>query len=141
MVKLPALADRLKEASWRSALTHITNSTPLISGTDLISSLIRTHTDVTEVGPGSGGPSNSANVLDAAASSSEPSSYGSVRDATIGDALRAQEAAWALEKAGQLSGVERVEALMQSGSVLLTRAELLQEGFFFCCSFCATMNS
>ena len=58
---------------------------------------------------------------------SDSSSYGSVREQSVGDALRSTEAAEALAAAANLTGVERVEGIMQSNSVLLTRAILLQE--------------
>jgi hypothetical protein len=125
MVKLPALSELLKQASWRATVAHLTNATPTISGTELVSSLIRTHSEV------SGGPSGGASVPHTVVGSSAAAadSYGSIRDSSIADALRSDEASAALAAAATQSGVERVETIMQSGCVLLTRAELLQESW------------
>jgi len=52
-----------------------------------------------------------------------------VREQVLGDALRSDTARAALQEAEGLSGVELVECLMQSKSVVLTRAMLLQESW------------
>lgn len=125
MVKLPALSELLRQASWRSTVAHLINASPTISGTELVTSLVRTHSEV------SGGLSGGASGSFPAASSSSlvPDTYGSIRDSSIADALRSDEASAALAAAATQSGVERVETIMQSGCVLLTRAELLQEAW------------
>ena len=74
-----------------------------------------------------GGSSGDATGVAATGLDSVASSYGSIREQSIGDALRSSEAIQALNQAHNQSGVERVETIMQSNSVLLTRAELLQE--------------
>ena len=127
LVKLPALAELLSRASWSAALTHLVNTTPDITGESLVTSLIRTQT---EVNPSTSTSGTGFSVgVDSGSAGAEASSYGSIRDSSIADALRAPEAVKALDDAASLSGVERVECLMQSGSVLLTRAALMQEAW------------
>ena len=130
LIRLPALASLFSGASWQAATTHLLNDDANISGENLVSALIKTHTEVTSRTSGDGGSGSGADTsLMGASSSSEPSSYGSVRELSIGDALRASEATEALGAAEDLSGVQRVATIMRSGSVLLTRAELLQESW------------
>ena len=127
LVRLPALASLMEQASWRAAATHLLNTQPGASGSELVTALIRTHTDV--AGSTSGGGGSDIAVVRPSGSAAEVASYGSIREQSIGDALRAKEATDALECAADLTGVERVEAIMQSNSVLLTRAELMQEAW------------
>ena len=82
LVRLQALAGILSQASWQASLAHILNTSP--SGTELISALIRSQFEVVESTSGSGG-SSSTNVP--AADISSDSSYGSIREQSIGDAL------------------------------------------------------
>ena len=128
LVKLPALSELFSRASWRAALTHLVNTTPDITGESLVTSLIHTQTEVNQDASASGAFSSST-AMPAGAGTSDVASYGSIRDASIADALRAPEADSALAAAASLSGVERVECLIQSGSLLLTRAVLLQEAW------------
>ena len=125
--RLPALADILGRASWRSTVAHLINADPDCSGAAFVTALIQTQT---EVGGSSSGAAPAA-LADASTASgqSDASSYGSVRDQSIGDALRETEAVEALAAAATQSGIERVETMMQSGSTLLTRAEFLQESW------------
>ena len=127
LVKLPALAELFGRASWQQTLTHLINANPSISGADLVSTLISTHTEV------AGSSSGNGTVVDASSSStaddSGAASYGSIREQSVGDALRLVAAVDALTDAATQSGVERVETLMLSGSVLLTRAVFLQEAW------------
>ena len=125
LVRLPALSELLGRASWRATVTHLLNTNGTISGPDLISSLITSHTEVAEASS-AGGPSTDS---EAVGTSGISASYGSIRDQSIGDALRSTAATEALSLAENQSGIERVETIVQSKSVLLTRAELLQEAW------------
>ena len=125
LVKLPALADLFNRASWSATLTHLINADPSSSGAALVTALISTHTDVAGSSAGASSDVAGGSALADAGSVS----YGSVREQSVGDALRLLPAVDALQQAATQSGVERVETLMLSGSVLLTRAEFLQEAW------------
>ena len=127
LVKLPALAELFGRASWQATLTHLLNASPGGTGSDLVTALISAHTDTAGVAAGGGSdpdPATGPAALDGGAVS-----YGSIREQSIGDALRLVPAAAALHEAATQTGIGRVETLMLSGSVLLTRAELLQEAW------------
>ena len=129
LVRLQALESLLARASWRAAIAHLDNAQPNASGPDFISSLIKTQT---EVGATSAGDAAGSTASASAAPSSlgpADASYGSIRQQSIADALRSDAALEALDEAAKQTGVERVETLMQSNCVLLTRAELLQEAW------------
>ena len=125
LVRIPALADLMGQASWRATVSHLINADANILGPKLVSDLIRSHTEVTASSSGSGGSGGDLGDL----TFNSAASYGSIRDQSIGDALRSKDASEALEAAKDLTGVKRVEEIMQSGAVLLTRAELLQESW------------
>ena len=127
LVRLPSLSELLGQASWRAAVTHLINTHSTSSGSELISALIRMHTEVAQSSTGGGSASHSSAPL--LAGPSDSSSYGSIREQSIGDALRSKESIDALSDAAEQSGIERVETIMQSNSVLLTRAMLLQEAW------------
>jgi hypothetical protein len=124
LTKLSQLDSLLDTAAWRSIVTHALSEQPGISGEELITLLVRSHTNVvsTTVGSGPAGFSGGTST-----SSGGEASYGSVRASSVADALRLEGARDALAKAEGLSGVERVEAMLQADSVLLKRAELFQE--------------
>ena len=123
LTKLLQLNSVLDSAAWRSIVTHAKSSSPGIAGHDLVTMLVQSHTNVASLSSGSGPASSGAAV----AAVGGEASYGSVRASSVADALRMEGARDALEKASTLSGVERVEALLQADSVLLKRAELFQE--------------
>ena len=129
-VKLPALAELFEGASWRALLTTNSNldaaNLTADSGSRLVSALIRSHTEITD---SSAGPNATSLGEPGGSGTGTVTSYGSVREKSIGNALRLTEASEALAAAATQTGVERVETLMQSGSVILTRAELLQEAW------------
>jgi len=127
LVKLPALAEVFGRASWRATISHLLNSENPVEGTELVSALIRSHTEINEASSGAGGSGDAAQAGGGADGGS--GSYGSIREQSIGDALRSTEALEALQAASDQSGIERVETIMQSGSVILTRAEFLQEAW------------
>ena len=124
LTKLLQLDSILDSAAWRSIVTHAQSSSPGISGHDLVTLLVQSHTNVASISPGSG-PAGPSGATPAAVGGE--ASHGSVRASSVADALRMEGARDALEKAATLSGIERVEALMQADSVLLKRAELFQE--------------
>jgi len=124
LTKLAQLDALFDTAAWRAIITHAVSANPGIDGSALVTTLVQSHTSVvttTGAAPAtfSGGTPASAN--------GDSSSYGSVRAASVADALRLDGAREALEQAASLSGVERVEVLLQADSVLLKRAELFQE--------------
>ena len=124
LARLSQLDARLSTASWRATIAHVINVTPAISGADLAAAIIASHNDL------AGGTTGAAVISPALgdpAVSSSGASYGSVRDASIADALRMDLAVTALTQAAEQTGVERVETLFLSGSTLLMRAIFLQE--------------
>ena len=126
LVKLAELDTLLARAAWSATITHALNSDPTISGLDLVTMLIQSQTEL------SGGSAGNPGKLPADALSDDvagSSSYGSVREQVLGDALRSDEARAALQEAEGLSGIPLVECLMQSKSVILTRAMLMQEAW------------
>ena len=128
IVKLPALSELLSGASWRSAITHFLNTHVDCTGPELVNSLIRTHTEVAQASVGGGGGAP-APLLVQGGASADLASFGTIREQSIGDALRSPVAACALDIASNQTGIDRVETIMQSNSVLLTRAELMQEAW------------
>jgi hypothetical protein len=94
-VKLMQLDTVLSTAAWRAIVAHAINANANISGSDLLSVLIQSHTDLA---PSSG--SNAAAVVQQSAlgSAAAVASYGSVRDTALGDALRLDEARDALDE-------------------------------------------
>ena len=128
LVKLPALASLFERASWTETIMHLVNSAPNDSGSSLITALISSQVDILGDVDGSGGAATGAAAL-AGVSEEGSASYGSIREQSIGDALRMQSSIDALADAAMQSGAQRVETLMLSGSVLLTRAQFLQESW------------
>ena len=132
LVKLSSLDTQLKATAWQSFLSHAVVANPAIAGSDLVSAMITSHTDIAAA-PASGGAGPAA--LPSAADDGGAGgvgtghAYGAVRDTALADALLADEARSALEKAATETGVERVETLMQSGSTLCMRSILLQESW------------
>jgi hypothetical protein len=124
LTKLAQLDALLDTAAWRAIIAHAVSADPGIDGPALVTMLVQSHTSVVTT-TGAAPATFSGGI--AAAADGDSSSYGSVRAASVADALRMEGAREALEKAADLSGVERVEVLMQADSVLLKRAELFQE--------------
>ena len=133
LVRLASLDEILIRPAWSAAVTHHTNAKPDISGEDLVTALVNSQAELSGsaagvFGSGSGlGSSSSSDPSDLLLGNAP--SYGSVREQSIGDALRAEEAMAALFPTEPLTGVKRVNSLMRSGSVLLTRAMFLQESW------------
>lgn len=126
LARLSQLDTRLASASWRASIAHVVNVNPAISGEELAAAIIASHNDL------AGGTAGAAAPLPAPgdpASYFAGASYGSVRDASIADALRTDAAVTALAQAANQTGVERVETLLLSGSTLLMRAIFLQEAW------------
>ena len=123
LTKLTQLNALLDTAAWRAIITHALNADSGVDGPNLITLLIQSHTSV--VTTTGAAPATFSGGTPAVAD--DGSSYGSVRAASVADALRMEGARDALEQAADLSGVERVEVLLQADSVLLKRAELFQE--------------
>ena len=126
LVKFSELNTLLSRAAWSAKITHSINTIPGIAGEALVTALIQSQAEI--AGP-SAGNSTAAAEDGPDDSLTGPSSYGSVREQVLGDALRSTDACGALEAAAKLSGVELVETLMQSGAVITTRAMLLQEAW------------
>ena len=108
-------------AAWSATIGHALMTNPLIDGSLLVTALIQSQAEI--AGPVAG------DQVPANGDVGQPASFGSVREQVLGDALRAEVAVKALAKAASLTGEELVECLMLSGSVLLTRAMLLQEAW------------
>ena len=126
LVKFSELDTLLSRAAWSAKITHALNTTPDIAGDALVTALIQSQVEIS--GPSAG--TNSAAANDGPVDNPVGvSSYGSVREQVLGDALRSEKACAALDAAASLSGVELVETLMQSGAVITTRAMLLQEAW------------
>jgi hypothetical protein len=101
MVQLDTL---LATAAWRAIVMHATNADPTITGTDLLTVLVQSHTDLAPAG----GASAASAITTPAASASggvTSASYGSVRDTALGDALRLDEARDALAEIQKTSQV------------------------------------
>ena len=132
LVKLSALETHLRATAWQSFLSHAVVANPAISGPDLISAMITSHTDIAAASASGGsGPAAppAASGDGGTGGAGTGHAYGAVRDTALADALLADEARSALEKAATQTGVERVETLMQSGSTICMRSVLLQESW------------
>ena len=136
LVKLSALDEVLCRPAWSAAVTHSLNQSPGITGFDLVTALVNSQSELSGsaaglsgVGGGGAGPlSSPTGITDAFLGNT--GSYGSVRDQSVGDALRSEESLCALLcVSGPSTGIERVDTMMRSGSVLLTRAMFLQESW------------
>ena len=128
MVKFAELDTLLARAAWRATITHAVNSDPAISGEALVSALIASQAEISAPAAGLQ-PAGGAGPSGDSSNNIAGGSYGSVREQVLGDALRSSEARSALTQSASLSGVDLVEALMQSGATILTRAMLLQEAW------------
>ena len=113
LTKLSGLDAVLKRASWKALIQHAINAQPGISGVDLVSVIIANESGIVSVNAGPLPPTPGDGPTDQA-----PSMPSSIRAQAMGDALRRSEAVNALAKARTLTGVERVEVLMMSGSTI-----------------------
>ena len=123
LVKFSELNTTLTKAAWAATITHAINTAPTLTGEELVTLLVNSQNEL------SGSTSGGGGLQDAPGDASTPASYGSVKEQVLGDALRSQESQTALEQASSQAGVDLVETLMLSGSVVLTRAMLLQEAW------------
>jgi hypothetical protein len=143
LIRLSQLNTFLDTAAWRALITQSINADPAITGSKLVVALLASQRDFSE---GSGGGAANG-VLSApantAAAPASGQSYGGVREASLADALRMDQARSAFQKIrdDKLTGLERVEAFMTSSSTILMRAMLLQESWLLnkvtdlsCCS-------
>ena len=128
LTKLSELNTLLGRAAWAASLTHLLNDNSSTTGIDLVTALVTSQSQITGSTSGASTASASAGG-EAGAPADGTTSYGSLRDQVVGDALRLTSTLEALEEASSLSGVERVEAFMLSNSTVLTRAMFLQEAW------------
>ena len=128
LLKLSALDNIFAQAAWHAAVTHHLNVSPHISGADLITALITTQAELAGASSGARS-SNPGGGSDPSGSTDGTVSYGGVRDAALGDALRDETALSALATAKTQQGADRVATFMYSGSTLLIRAMFLQEAW------------
>lgn len=131
LVRLAALDGVCRTPAWSSFVSHAITANPLLSGSDLVSAMVTSHTDLAAASAGlaSGSAALAVGVGAAGPPMGLGQAYGSVREASLADALQAQVARDALEAAAKQTGVERVETMMQSGSTVVMRATLLQEAW------------
>jgi hypothetical protein len=126
LAKFSLLDEVLSTAAWSSFITHAINANPNLWGHDLVSSMLLSQADIA-VTASAAGPQSPGLIGGGAGGGPFHGGGGSVRMTSLLDALRAKEASEALDEASSQSGVRRVETMMQSGSTILKRAELLQE--------------
>ena len=127
LVKLSALDELMGRASWQAMITHALNANHQITGIELVTTMLLSQTDL--AGPVSGGSFSTTTPSGQGDVGALGVSYGSVREASLAEALRSDEARDALQEAETLVGIDRVEAFMQSGSTICMRAMLYQEAW------------
>ena len=111
LLKLSALDNIFAQAAWHAAVTHHLNVSPHISGADLVTALITTQAELAGASSGARS-SNPSGDPDISGSTDGTVSYGGVRDAALGDALRDEAALSALAKAKTQQGADRVATFM-----------------------------
>ena len=121
LVRFSELNTMFSRAAWSATISHALATNPSIDGSLLVTALIQSQAEIAD-------PVAGDQVL-TTGDDGQVVSFGSVREQVLGDALRAEVAVKALAKAASLTGEDFVDCLMFSGSVLLTRAMLMQEAW------------
>ena len=124
LVRYTELDSLLGRAAWTATIVHAINTNPELDGVMLVTLLIQSQFDLTDATAGGGTAAATGSGL-----GSVDETYGSVREQVLGDALRSEASRIALMRAKGETGVNLVEILMQSDSVILTRAMFLQEAW------------